>query len=360
MQNVLTNAEIRMDSSFPYFKNDIERIKYVSRKYREMNIMEAFNTYYDMKVSKKELDKKVKSINNLQIETIQLGNIYLGDVAEFKKNILTFTLPGVKEEIICKDNFNSCLDHVQNYLLQHNNQLLFLVRQKKNNKYYVSVIDAYYQSWVNNVNTCIKNFIPINVHIDELIRGGYICHLPIDTLVDLTGKDYTHMAFIPGSQIVLNIEHEFEKWIGHDVQIIPQNFVDYYKNFKTGETQRSLVGSRKKLLSIIGINNLKDLYYKYQLINSDVANKASDIEFDGTVTGIINSKDNRGAFIEIDDLYITGLLQIDNPIDLLDYKAGDRVHVKIDSFSTIEGQEPFITNKKGKVIKSNTKVIFKV
>lgn len=356
---LLTFADIEGKDGFPMFKNDKERIKYISEAYKRMNIAQAFDIFYNLSLDKDTTKKFSKAMDT--VENIVIGNVYQGTVYEFKKNLLTFTLPGVKEEIICKDNFNACMNYVEAYLMNHDNKLLFEVREKKNNKYYVSVISAYYRAWVQNVNNYIKTNTPVNVHIDELVRGGYMCHLSIDTLCELTGQNYTHLAFIPGSQIVLNIEHDFNRWVGQDVNIIPQNFVDYvdyYKNFKTGEVQKSLVGSRKKLLNFNGMNNMAMLYSKWQLINSGNV-KSTDIEFDGIVTGVINSRDITGVFIELSGQYITGLLPID-AMDLLDYKTGDTVHVKIDRFDVHDGQEPFIYNKNGKVVKSNTRVVFKL
>lgn len=355
-QNLLTAAEVDGIDGFPLFKNDKERIKYITKAYKNFNLAKSFEIFYGLTLDK-EVSKKYAKTMSI-VENIVIGNVYLGTVEEFKKNVLTFTLQGIKEEIICKENFNNNLEAINNYLLTHDNKLLFEVREKKNNKYYVSVINAYYKVWVNNINHAIKYNIPLNVHIDSLVRGGYMCHTQIAPLVELTGSNYTHLVFIPGSQIVLNIEHDFESWIGQDVDIIPQNFVDYYKNFKTGEVEKSLVGSRKKILNIQGMNNLADLYSKYLLTQKSTV-KIPDMKFTGTITGVINSRETTGVFVEIDDLYITGLLPID-PMDLLDYKSGDHIEIKIDKFDIQEGQDPFIYNRQGKVIKSNTRVIFKL
>lgn len=353
---LLTFSQIKDNDGFPHFKNDRERIKYMSNAYKNMSIAKSFNIFYNLNFDQEFINNYNKSYGNT--ETITIGNVYIGKVIEFKKNLLTFAVNGVKEEIICKDNFNSCMNEVEVYLMNNDNKLLFEVREKKNNKYYVSVINAYYRLWETNINKYIKSNRPISVHIDSLVKGGYLCHMPIDTLNELTGKNYTHLAFIPGSQIVLNIEHDFEKWIGQDVDIIPQNFVDYYRNFRTGEVQKSLVGSRKKLLNNIGMKNMENLYSLWQLSSSDKGNGEMP-EYNGIVTGVINSKENTGVFIEIEGQYITGLLPIDST-DLLDYKAGDIVHIKIDKFTLQEGLEPFIYNKYGNIVKSNVKVIFKL
>ena len=45
-------------------------------------------------------------------------------------------------------------------------------------------------------------------------------------------------------------------------------------------------------------------------------------------------------------------------IEILDYKPGDHVKVKIKEFEIQEGKEAFITNKKGNLIKCNTRPVF--
>ena len=75
---------------------------------------------------------------------------------------------------------------------------MFEVREKRNGKYYVSVINAYYKIWQQLIERCIASETPINVHIDDLVRGGYLCHTNIWPITELTGKNYTSSVFIPG------------------------------------------------------------------------------------------------------------------------------------------------------------------
>jgi ribosomal protein S1 len=236
--------------------------------------------------------------------------------------------------------------------------LIFEVREKKNNKYIVSVINAYYKAWVDNINKAIQHEDGIEVHIDKNVEGGFVCHTPIVTLNNLTGKNYTHLVFIPGSHIVLNIEHNFEQWIDKDVIIVPQKFVEFHRNYKTGEVENSLVGSRKRVLQILGMNNLYDMYQKYLLSKNDNVIYTPEV-YEGTITGIINSQKNTGVFVELDGKYITGLMHIDAS-DLLDYRAGNKINVKIKEFEVQEGKEAFITNKRGNILKCNTRPVFEL
>lgn len=351
---LLTYADINADELFPIFKNDKERLKYMKQAYGNMSLAKAFGTFYSTEISQDV--KTNKSIN--QVITISLGEIYSGTVKEITKTHIVFDVPGVKEEIVSKENFTTCLDNIQNYLLTHNNKLLFEVREKRDNTYYVSVISAYYKNWVDAINKAIQREDGIEVHIDSLVQGGYLCHTDITPLNNLTGRNYTHSVFIPGSHIVLNIEHDFEKWIGQDVVIVPQKFVEFRKNFKTGETENSLVGSRKKVLQILGMKNLADMYNMHMLSTKENVKYTPDV-YEGTVTGIINAQKKQGVFIELQDKYITGLLPVE-AYDLLNYKPGDKVNVCIDSFEVQDGKDPFVLNKRGNVVKSNTRPVFRL
>jgi ribosomal protein S1 len=338
------------------FKNEKERIKYMSKAYKNMSIAKSFSIFYGVELSQET--KQNKSINT--INNIEVGNVYTGTVKTFTKNEITFDIPGVKEEIVCRENFSTCMENVQQYLLENDNKLLFEVREKQRGSYVVSVINAYYRAWVNIIEKSMVQEDGIKVHIDELVKGGYLCHTNIWTLEKLTGKPYTSSVFIPGSHIVLNIEHDFEKWLGQDVIIVPQKFVEYRKDLKTGLTERSLVGSRKRVLQLEGITHMYNIWEETQtraklaeMSNTEV----TPVVYDGTVTGIINSNKKTGIFIELDGKYITGLMPME-PEDLLDYRPGDVVKVVITEFEVQEGKEPFVTNKKKHIVKCNVRPVF--
>lgn len=351
---LLTNLEIAMDGEFPLFKSNGERLRYMKEAYSNMSIAKAFSIFYGTELSNEI--KSNKTIN--QVTLIELGELYTGEVKELTKTHISFYIPGVKEEIICRENFASCIDQIEAYLLAHNNKLLFEVREKRDNAYIVSVIRGYYRSWTNYIKKCMQTRAGIEVHIDELVQGGYVCHTTIDPLNELTGKNYTHSVFIPGSQIVLNIERDFEQWVGKDVTIVPQKFVEFRKNFRTGETENSLVGSRKKILQMKGERNLQDMYSIYLLSQKENVTYESN-SYTGVVTGVINSTKKTGIFVELDDMCITGLMPVDVS-EVLDYKPGDRITVKIKEFEVQNGKEPFVYNKKGNIIECNTRPVFEL
>ena len=342
---------INLDDPFECpFKNDKERIRYMKDNYGHLSLAEQFAVFYGEEVN--NTVKKNKRINNPV--NIEIGGSYKGIVTEISKNGIVFDVAGVKEEVISKENFSDCIDAVQNYLLNHENELLFTVTEKKDNKYYVSVLEGYYRSWQKQIEKAIEQRAAINVHIDSLVRGAYMCHTDIWPISELTGKTYTSAVFIPGSNIVLNIENDFERWLGKDVQAVPQKFTKF-RSFGR-PTENSLMASRKMVLKILGMKNMYEIYTRAKLGERPDVKYVPEV-FTGKVTGIINSNKKTGIFIEIEDKYITGLMPVDEA-NLLNYKPGDTVQVYIQEFECIEGKEPFFIDRKNIIKACNLRPVF--
>ena len=332
------------------FKNDKERIRYMKDNYGHLSLAEQFAVFYGEEVN--NTVKKNKRINNPV--NIEIGGSYKGIVTEISKNGIVFDVAGVKEEVISKENFSDCMDAVQNYLLNHENELLFTVTEKKDNKYYVSVLEGYYRSWQKQIEKAIEQRAAINVHIDSLVRGGYMCHTDIWPISELTGKTYTSAVFIPGSNIVLNIENDFERWLGKDVQAVPQKFTKF-RSFGR-PTENSLMASRKMVLKILGMKNMYEIYTRAKLGERPDVKYVPEV-FTGKVTGIINSNKKTGIFIEIEDKYITGLMPVEEA-NLLNYKPGDTVQVYIQEFECMDGKEPFFIDRKNIIKACNLRPVF--
>ena len=101
-----------------------------------------------------------------------------------------------------------------------------------------------------------------------------------------------------------------------------------------------------------------ELYNNYQLAQNN-ENVTWNNVFDGIVTGIINSQKKTGIFVELNNKFITGLAQIDS-IDLINYKPGNEVKVRIVSFETKEGSKPFVLNKNGSIRECNVRPVFEL
>lgn len=336
------------------FTNDKDRIKFNSKAFATMSIAKAFAKTYDIKLSEETTDK---SNQMSTVTNIEVGQLYAGKVKYFGKNGMEFEIPGVKENLISKENFNSCTDAIRNYLMTHDDTIMFEVREKKGDTYFVSVCNGYFRYWMHEIETDIQKEIPITVHIDEVVKGGFMAHADIYPLVNVTGKEYTNSVFIPGSQIVLNIEKDFDKWVGKDVDIIPQKVVDFKRDYATGCIEKSIVGSRKRLLQLDGFQNLYALWNKARLAEKNENVTYTRPTLEGHITGIINSNKKQGVFVELDGLNITGLMPV-SPDKLLDYHPGDPIEVKIKEFEVQEGKDAFKTTRKGKVVVCNTRPVF--
>lgn len=351
---VLTNKQLNSEQEFPYFSNEHDRLKYMKENYGNMSLDKAFSVYYNETLTSDQ-KKMFKSVAN--VVTLEVGKIVQATVTKMDKNGIEFEIPGVKEEIISKENLMDIEDALSVYLLRHNNKLSIEVRDFKHGSWRVSVLNAYYRIWKDAVNNAIKNEEGLQVHINELTRGGYICETPIWTLQELTGKEYMSTVFIPGSQIVLNVEKDFEQWIGQDVVVVPQNF-GKFKRATGAPIEDSIIASRKRCLQKIGISNLYDLYQKYLLVQKFKKDDEPAMRFNAKVTGIINSNNKTGIFCEIEDKFIVGMIPCTED-ELLNYVPGEQITVEIGKFEVGEDKEPFLI-KNNKIQKCYTKPIFKV
>lgn len=336
------------DSDFPLM-NDNDRLRYMKANFSKMTIGEAFNKYYKMGIRKKsELSELTTKID---VTNIEIGSTY---IAKFVSNDddLTFTINGVKEEIYSKEHFSEQEEYgFMEYLSKHDNNVKVKVIGKHRGKWVVSVKDAYYNDWYNEIEETIKNSNGLRVHINALTKGGYNASISVWTLSELFGVNYTCVVFIPGSQIVMNKETNFEQWVGQDVDVVPQKFTTYRESIGA-PIENCLVCSRKSALQIQSYVNL---YNMYNNIESE-----KEKTYESVVTGIINSNTKVGVFVELTDSCVTGMVNVTNPDELVNYKVGDKHNVTLETFEMFGNEEPFKIDKKhSKITKCNVKPIFK-
>ena len=92
----------------------------------------------------------------------------------------------------------------------------------------------------------------------------------------------------------------------------------------------SLVCSVKNLIKHRGNLRMMELH-KWWCDNEDNWKNFSEERFDGVVTGIINSSQKCGVFVEVPALEITGMVNV-SADSLSGYHPGDEVTVGIDGF----------------------------
>lgn len=350
---LFTAHELDSANEFPMFESDKKRLSYMKQHYSKFDLVKAFSLYYNENVvtTEKKLDKSL-----LQPTTISLGEIVSAKIKRITGDTIEFDVPGVKEEVVCNEHFDTDSEQFNLYLAKHNDTLSFEVREFKRGKWIVSVMNAYYCIWKNSIERAIKREDGIHMHIERLTRGGFIASTPVWTLQELTGKEYTACCFIPGSQIIMSIETDFDKWVGQDVVAVPQKFGTYRK--ETGAPMEdSVICSRKRCLQKIAIQNLYQMFTTKKLKDSLDGNSQA-MTYAAKVTGVINSKQKTGVFVEIDDLFVTGIVPVDAD-ELINYVPNQRVDVELVGFDTADGQEPFII-KNDRIIKCQTKPVFRL
>lgn len=312
------NLKSTLDFEWPEFTKESLRIKAYSKRYVNTDINEIFGIQksenYDVNETPTEL--KVGDMINLHINRITKEGVVFES-----RNTKQVVLSNVN--LYKYEKFRKFIP-VQEYKAE-------VVKANKE-VVYVDILKPMVDAWLNDIlkdtdlQRDLKNDRSIKVKNLQLTRGGFIGQAVIPTVSDFVGQDYMIEAFIPGSQIVLNIEDNFEKWIGQTVQVFVSNYI-----LKPGtKNQMSLICSRKDVLKFIGDKNVINIFDDYCRGGEDW-NTASSIRYQGVVTGIINSSKKCGVFVELPELCITGMIEV-KPDELVNYKPQDKVTVSIKSF----------------------------
>lgn len=307
------------DTEWPEFTNERDRIRANSIRYAGMDICEAM------------CGIKAKDVNIPPVPiTPSVGDVFSTRLAWTGSNVSFEQMP-VKESVVCRNNIKRYVGKDAK-LFNSEVPVKVVSVNKSRQEVTVDVLQPTFDRWITGITTDktiqydIKKPQTITVTNLKLANGGYTGKALIPCMTTLTGEPYYIDAFIPGSQIVLNIENDFEKWNGKDVEV----FVTNYTLKPASVNQMSLICSRKALLNFKG--NLKkiELYNKY--CDDDAEWKAlADTELGGIVTGVINSSKKCGVFVEIPAYNITGMVNVDAD-KLVEYKAGQNVKVKIIDF----------------------------
>ena len=319
--------------------NDLDRIKSNTKKYAKKSINEAFCDAYSIKL------KNVRVVNPV---TLEMGQVYTGKVKEINKSGVILEVPGVSEIIFANDNFYG-QEKFKHYLETTDGEVMFEVRSFSNvhGQYNVSIKNAYYKYWLEHFDYGAMR----TVRLDRLVRGGYIGSMLIDSLEPLSDNVYTQPIFVPGSQIVLNIESDFARWVGQYVDVLSDSFSEYRID---GVMTNVLLCSRKKLLQY---NGMLEMYKLVESTKADDKAKKPRAVIEGKVSGVIKSQKKCGIFVELEERPITGFLEVSS-YDLVNYKPGQPVKVKVKEFEVAKGRPGFEITNSGKIKRCNTRVVF--
>ena len=307
---------------WPEFKTDRERIKFYSQKYKNRSLSEAFNDVYGTKLRTDVLEETC-------IGEVKLRQTIKALIKSITKNNVVFDAQSVKEPLTCRVNLYK-YEKFRKFLPLEPIELKVI--EKSNRGVIVDPLVPIFDNWLQPIlkDPTIQQDIttPKLVVVEDLklVSGGFIGKVMVEDLTNFIGEPQYIDAFIPGSQIVLNIEKDFEKWIGKTVPAFITNYIQ-----KPGiGSGMSLICSTKNYLKYLGDLQKIELF-KVWSEDGPVWDAVQKLELEGTVTGVINSSKKCGVFVELKAHNITGIVPL-KPEELVNYKPGQPINVNIIGF----------------------------
>jgi ribosomal protein S1 len=307
------------------FKSDRERIEQNTRKYAGMSVAEAFEREYGVHVSQDIRDK---------VDAVPM-DLMLGQTLRLK--IDTITNDGV---IFNPGNYKATFSTRNNLSRYHKfkefkpvSDVPVRVVEIKPDTVMVDMfgpmVDEYVvprakAPWIQNK---IHDYQPITVKNLHLVGGGFLGRAVIPNISEWLGEEYTIDAFIPGSQIVQNTTDDFEQFEGRDVQAFIMAYSPKPPMLGGG---MSLICSVKNFIKHRGHIRMMTMH-KWWCDNGEEWDDFSSIPHEGVVTGILNSSQKCGVFVEIPELEMTGMINV--PASRLsEYHPGDLLNVTVSGF----------------------------
>lgn len=312
---------------WPEFKNEQERIRFYSEKFKDTTFEDAFSEVYGEKIKIKDTLSTI-AINALPYE-VSVGELIDVSLIAVTKDNVTIDAFNVKENIVCKNNlykYKKFQKPFEPIAMQAK------VIKKDSKQVIVDLIEPIYDVWKEQIalnpifqydTKEYKSTIATNLH---LINGGYTCKVNVPNVSDFVEDDYFVDAFIPGSQIVLNIETDFSRWEGKTVPVFVTNFMPSPLN----PNKMVAVCSAKRYLQHCGNINMINIF-KHYTEDTDWWKTFTKTPLQGVVTGVINSSKKCGVFVEIPTYNITGMIMM-KPQDIVKYAPQMKIMVNIEGF----------------------------
>lgn len=323
------NLQSTLEIEWPEFKTEKERIRAYSKRYANMPISEAM------------CGIKEESLDIPQIPVTPVVNgIYKARITKHGNYVSVHGL-SAKEQVICRNNLKR---YTNMEMTDREIDVKVVSIDKLRQTITIDVLQPLFENWINSIME--DKTIQYNVKAPKIVsvsnlrlgNGGFIGKAEIPAISEFIGEPYYVDAFIPGSQIVLNIESDFNRWNGATVD----TFVAGYTTRPDSVNQMSLICSRKALLNFSGNLTKIELYGDY-CSQGKKWKSFTKSSFVGTVTGVINSSKKCGVFVELPLFNITGMINME-PERLVEFKAGDEVSVRITDFEQMLEYDPSTGN----------------
>lgn len=324
------HPEEPIDLSQPHYKPS-ELIKMNSALYADKTITEAFEAAYNLSVS-----DDVREIADLTPVDVKVGDMIPLQFKSITKDGVTFNCVSTHQLLETRNNF-----------YQYENMRKFLptetfygrVIDVNPNRAMVDVFGPMMEAELDSItaepwrqNAVEGELRPVLVKNLHMVRGGFKGKVVLNGMSKFLGGEFEVDAFVPGSQICLNVADDFEQYEGQSVQA-------FILSAGVGPNGKmSVVCSVKKLLQHYGNLATMIIHREWCNQNESWKNITEQIHA-GKVTGVINSNNQCGIFVEVPELNITGM--INKPADeLVNYTMGMDINVKIDNVEeTLEYDE---------------------
>lgn len=354
LKNTIINASVPGDQfQWPEFADEKDRIKSYSQRFKDKSVLEAFQEVYGV-----DLTGVNEKANELPRE-YAIGDTIKTRIKGVTKDSVDF------EDVNYKGTVMSAVNIYKFRKLRNGSdeQVTAVVTDVKKGRITIDPIRPMTDEWINETvkhptSQCVLGD-PRTIRVKnlQLTSGGFVGKAIIPTTSAFVGDEVTVDAFIPGSQIVLNITDDFEQFVGKTVDAFVVNYIP------KGD-KMSLICSRKSYLTFLGQETMIELFNRW-CEDNEKWKKASKAIHGGKVTGVINSAKKCGVFVEVTDMNITGMVKV-APDELVNYKPGDDVAVRLSSFDEevffnkdvqqLQHVEPYVI-KDGVLEKCNLKPI---
>jgi len=323
-------SEGRKDFEWPTSSAESKRIKTTTHNCRNYTIEQAFASEYCMKMSHDCIRSLQDMDGQHECRTLKPGDVVALKVLDINKKGVLFDQNAYKQTIVSTINLYQ-YPNFRNFLPKE--PLRCKVMSVDLEKIYVDPFQPMIEDFIKDIQNTInlqanvKNPIVTKVTGLHHMNSGYIGNLRIPSISELCGKDMYMQAFIPGSQITLNIESNFEKWDGKDVETFITNLA-----VKPGTTNVTIACSAKEYLRFLGNLNIIKMFKDYCEENHAWKKQVNEVR-EGNITGICKTQNKNGVFVEIPSMGITGMVPVPRE-ELTKYKPGP-CKVKIIGFDEL-------------------------
>lgn len=321
-QQILVDLE---SFQWPEFKRDRDRIRSNSAKFKDCSVSEAFAQAFNISLPETAISEEV----NLVPTELKVGDVLKMKLREVSKNRVVFDSPNAKAEVVSNVNLYK-YPFFKKYLIVDpiEVQVVSVTRDKIVVDPISPLVDHWLRSVIDDPTNQRKMHNAQSIKVKDLrqTKGGFMGRAVVPNVSEFVGEEFTIDAFIPGSQIVLNITDDYNSFEGQTVEAFALNYIA--KPGRVG--QSSLICSVKEYHKFLGDLKMVDLFKAY-CEGSEEWKKVQEAVFTGMVTGVINSAKKCGIFVEIPELHITGMVATD-PEELSEYEPFSQIPIQFDGF----------------------------